>query len=127
MPALLVIVSTAFLLIIVDLSKRRSKQYKHLGIWKNHTLALLFHGFDKETQRSVGPGCKIVDMEDVAKGTMVRLDEGGGLRSFLRGRGDGGVMGVSEGMEMANTSHRGLKGILGVRVETGSVGVRENG
>jgi hypothetical protein len=108
-PAFVVLFSVLFLVWIIFHSRGKAKRFRHLGIWKNNALALLFHGFDQNTQTHVGPGCTIVDMENMARKTLVTLDEGNETRSCIR---KGPDIVIDEAIELTNISQRHLKNIF---------------
>jgi hypothetical protein len=50
-PAVLIVASFIFLTIVVTMSRSHARE----NAWKSSALALLFHGFDHETQQTFGP------------------------------------------------------------------------
>ncbi|KIW63821.1 hypothetical protein PV04_08793 [Phialophora macrospora] len=91
LPALLVLCSPVFLALTIFLSRQRSKTQRHLGIWKNDALALLFHGLDNDTRVSLPAGVKKRDISVSAEKTWVQLVGEHDLKSWLRGERKAGL------------------------------------
>lgn len=86
LPILLVAGSTAFLIIAILQGRRQAAKLRHVDIWKNNALALLYHGLDKATLETLPPGHKTEEMSVAAKATAVQLIEGANWRSLFQGR-----------------------------------------